>query len=47
MPIATNKSGYTGVSWNPARQKWETSLKVKGVRVLRDFFDDKEAAARA
>lgn len=30
---STNTSGYTGVSWDAANAKWQTSIKVNGVGI--------------
>ena len=47
MTRSTNTSGYTGVSWNAKMRKWTAKLTVNKKVVLEDYFDDKEAAARA
>ncbi|CAH0373303.1 unnamed protein product [Pelagomonas calceolata] len=47
MRMATNKSGYTGVSWASRDQVWIAQLVVNKKRVLNETFHDKEAAARA
>jgi hypothetical protein len=42
-----NTSGYKGVHWDKARQRWSASIKHDGRSIHLGRFTDKEAAARA
>lgn len=44
---STNKSGYTGVSWNSDRRKWAAQLWVNGQNIKLGFYKDKVDAAAA
>jgi len=44
---ANNTSGYKGVSWNKARKKWITGIKLEGKRIHLGYFDNVEEAAEA
>ena len=39
-----NTSGYTGVSWDKEKSKWEASIKVKGVKKHLGYFGTKDDA---
>jgi hypothetical protein len=42
---SNNKSGVTGVSWNPKSNKWESKIKVKGTTIHLGYFESLESAA--
>lgn len=42
-----NKTGYIGVSWKAARQKFVAQISAAGKRTHIGLFDDAEVAARA
>jgi hypothetical protein len=42
---ANNTSGYKGVSWDKARKKWLTGIKLEGKRIHLGYFDNVEEAA--
>jgi AP2 domain len=42
-----NSSGFKGVSWHKAANKWISQISIGGRFVLIGFFDNKEEAARA
>jgi len=42
-----NTSGVTGVSWSESRQKWASSINVKGKRVFLGRFSDLDDAVNA
>ena len=42
---ANNTSGYKGVSWNKARKKWITGIKLEGKKIHLGYFDNVEEAA--
>ncbi len=44
---ATNTSGYRGVSWHKAAQKWGAYIRVDGVRQYLGLFDTPEEAGKA
>lgn len=39
VALRTNSSGYKGVSWDAARQKWRALIKVSGSRKHLGYFD--------
>lgn len=41
-----NKSGYTGVYWNTAVNKWQAYICIDGVQTYLGVFDDVEEAAK-
>jgi hypothetical protein len=43
----SNKSGYKGVFWDKASQKWRGQVRVSGRNVYLGSFDDKESAHAA
>ncbi len=45
--MATNKSGYRGVSWSPRMSKWEVSIGSKGRSTTIGFYSDRVTAAKA
>ncbi len=45
-PQINNTSGYKGVTWDKARERWFASIKVGGHRINLGRFDDKIEAAR-
>lgn len=46
-PQFNNNTGYKGVCFVKARYKYQTQLKLRGVRVYHAYFTDLEEAARA
>lgn len=44
---SANKSGVTGVCWNPIRRKWSAQIKVRGKKYHLGLFDQLMAAAAA
>ena len=42
-----NKSGYKGVCWDKAMQKWHARLVTKGVKKQLGYFDTPQEAAKA
>lgn len=42
-----NTSGYKGVGWNNAKNKWHAKIKVNGLHIHLGLFIDKNSAARA
>lgn len=42
-----NTSGFRGVSWNKAAQKWHAYIKIKGKRKHLGLFDTAEEASKA
>jgi hypothetical protein len=45
--VATNTSGYIGVSWHKAGRKWETRIKTDGVQLFLGLYDTAIEAAYA
>lgn len=46
-PIKSNRSGFTGVSWDSARQKWVAQIWFKGKYYHLGRFEKKEDAIKA
>ncbi len=46
-PDIKNKSGYRGVHWFKAGNKWAARIGVNGKRIFLGYFDNKEGAAKA
>jgi hypothetical protein len=44
---AKNKSGFKGVFWHKAAQKWCSEIRVNGTRLHLGYFDDASKAAQA
>ena len=44
---SNNTSGYRGVSWHKAKQRWEAKITINGRRVYLGRFINKDDAARA
>ncbi len=42
-----NKSGFTGVSWNNRRSRWEAYIKLSGKKVGLGLYDTRDAAVAA
>lgn len=45
--MSTNTSGYRGVSWNNAANKWQADIRVKGKTIYLGVYMTKEDAAKA
>jgi hypothetical protein len=45
--LATNTSGYRGVSWRKRERRWQASIKQDYRAIHLGYFDTPEAAARA
>lgn len=45
--LVTNKSGYTGVSWNKARCKWQAFIVKDGRSIYLGLFDNEIQASRS
>jgi hypothetical protein len=43
----SNTSGYTGVYWRPARNRWQASIPISGHNKSLGYFKTAEEAARA
>ncbi|KKN52188.1 hypothetical protein LCGC14_0615380 [marine sediment metagenome] len=46
-PDTNNGSGYLGVGWNKAMEKWRVQIEVLGTCVHVGFFDDPKVASEA
>ena len=45
--LATNTSGFNGLSWNKAMKKWETYLWKNNVKIQLGYFPTQELAYQA
>ena len=45
--FSTNTSGFNGVSWDKAREKWEAYINTSGKKINIGYFYDIEAAIEA
>jgi hypothetical protein len=46
-PRIDSKSGYRGVSWSSAANKWQAGIRINGTRLYLGLFDSPESAGEA